>query len=324
MSGRIPTLEQVIALDVGGTQIRAALCDRECEIERRANDLTPVREGRGAVMACIERAIRQVWPSKGSVVAIGVSAPGPLDPWSGVIHRAQNIPGWDDYPLRDVIQGRFGVPAVVGDDANVAALAEHRFGAGQGQPNLVYLTLSTGVGSGIIVSDRLLLGAHGLAGEAGCMVVEPCGPLCSCGNRGCLEALVSGPAIAREARRRLQRGEASSLLEMARGFSEAVTAKMVSEAAHAGDRVARNVLRQAGRYLGLGITNLLHIFDPNVVVIGGSVSKAGDFLLEPAREVIRQRCLTDRYWRETPLVLAALGDDVSLVGAASIAWDTFV
>lgn len=322
---------QIIAVDIGGTQIRAALCDPGGRIHRRVADLTASHEGPDAVIDRIERAIRQVWPADGPVAAIGVVAPGPLDPWSGVIFEAPNIPCWDNYPLRDVIQERLGVPTLVGNDANAAALAEQRFGAGQGKPNLIYITVSTGVGGGIIVNGELLLGAHGLAGEIGHMKIEPDGPICGCGDHGCLEALASGIAIARQARQRLRAGEPSGyaqgkhsrILELAHGDLEAISAKIVNQAAQAGDPLAIDVFRQAGTYLGIGLVNLLHLFDPDIIVIGGSVSKAGDLLFKPARAVVRQRCMTDRYWRDTPIVPAVLGDDVGLLGALALVLSSF-
>lgn len=154
------------------------------------------------------------------------------------------------------------------------------------------------------------------------MIIEPEGPLCSCGNRGCLEALASGPAIAREAKKRVRSGEASRILALVQGDVDEVTAKVVHQAAQQGDALAIDVLRRAGVYLGIGLVNLLHLLDPHVVVIGGSVSKAGDLLLEPARQVVRQRCLTEDYWRDTPIVPTALGDDVGLLGALCLALDT--
>lgn len=312
-----------IAVDIGGTQIRAALCDSEGAIHRRVADLTASHEGSDAVMARIERAIRRVWPADDQVLAIGVVAPGPLDPWSGVIFEAPNIPCWENYPLRDIIRQRLGVPTVVvGNDANAAALAEQRFGAGQGKANLIYITVSTGIGGGVIVGGKLLLGAHGLAGEIGHIKIEPNGPPCGCGDRGCLESLASGTAIARQARQRCRAGESvestGRILELAHGDLAAISAKIVNQAAQQGDPLAVDVFRRAGTYLGIGLVNLLHLFDPDIIVIGGSVSKAGDLLFEPARAVVRQRCMTDRYWRDTPIVPAALGDDVGLLGALAL------
>lgn len=307
-----------IAVDVGGTQIRAALCDAAGAIHRRAADLTAVEEGAEAIMNRIEQCIRQVWPADGTVQAIGVVAPGPLDPWRGVVWEAPNIPCWRDYPLKDIIQQRLGAPTLVGNDANAAALAEQRFGAGQGKANLVYVTISTGIGGGVIVNGQLLLGAHGLAGEIGHIKLEPNGPPCGCGDHGCLESLASGPSIARQARQRIRAGESSRVLEQAHGDAEAITAKIVNQAAQAGDALAIDVFRQAGVYLGLGLVTLLHLFDPDIVVVGGSVSKAGDLLLGPAQEVVRQRSMTDRYWCNTPIVRAALGDDVGLLGALAL------
>lgn len=307
-----------IAVDVGGTQIRAALCDASGAIHRRAADLTAPHEGADAVMNRIEQCIRRVWPADGAVRAIGVVAPGPLDPWRGVVWQAPNIPCWRDYPLQDVIQQRMGAPTLLGNDANAAALAEQRFGAGRGQAHLVYVTVSTGVGGGVIVNGQLLLGAHGLAGEIGHIKVEPNGPPCGCGDRGCLESLASGPSIARRARQRIAAGESSRVLELVHGDAAAITAQVVNQAAQAGDALAIDVFRQAGVYLGLGLVTLLHLFDPGIVVVGGSVSKAGDLLFGPARKVVRQRSMSERFWRDTPIVTAALGDDVGLLGALAL------
>jgi glucokinase len=310
--------QRFIAVDVGGTQIRAALCNAEGEILRRATDLTEPRDGADAVMDRIENAIRRVWPQGEQITAIGLASPGPLDPWSGVVLEAPNIPCWDNYPLRDIIHRRLGVPALVGNDANLAALAEHRFGAGRGSANLIYITISTGVGGGIIVDDRLLLGEHGLAGEIGHIKVRPDGPLCGCGHPGCLEAQTSGPSIAREARRRIRAGEHSLALELAGGDLQAISAKTLNRAAQKGDTLAAQVFHQAGTYLGLGLVTLLHLFDPDTIVVGGGVSKAGDLLLAPAQELIRQQAMTERYWRDTSIVPAALGDDVGLLGALAL------
>lgn len=309
---------QIIAVDIGGTQIRAALYDPDGTIHRRAADLTAGHEGPDAVMERIERTIRRVWPADGQVTVIGVAAPGPLDHRSGIVFEAPNIPGWDHYPLRDIVQSRLGVPVLVGNDANVAALAEQRFGAGQERSNLIYITVSTGLGGGVIVNGELLVGAYGLASEPGHIKVEPEGPPCGCGDRGCLEALAAGPAIAREARRRLGAGESSRILELVHGDLDAISAKIVNQAAQEGDSLAVDVFRQAGTYLGIGLVNLLHLFNPDIVVIGGSVSKAGDLLFKPALEVVRQRCMTDRFWRDTPIVPAKLGDDVGLLGALAL------
>ena len=307
-----------IAVDIGGTQIRTALCDSTGTIHRRASDLTAPQEGADAVMARIEAAIRQVWPADAQVEAIGVVAPGPLDPWSGVVFESPNIPCWKDFPLRDLVRQRLGVPALVGNDANLAALAEQRFGAGQGKANLIYITVSTGIGGGVIVNNELLIGGHGLAGELGHIKLEPEGPLCGCGDRGCLEAFASGPSIARQARRRLRAGEESRIRELVGGDLDDVTAKIISQAAQEGDPLAVDVFRWAGSYLGLGLVSLLHIFDPDIIIIGGSVSKAGDLLFEPAREVVRRRCMNERFWRDTPIVTAALGDDVGLLGGLAL------
>ncbi len=324
VGGMSPERGWVIAVDIGGTQIRTALCDRACAILKRAAVPTP-QSGAEALEAQLEGAIRAVWPEEGSPAAIGVAATGPVDPWSGVILRCQNIAGCDGYPLRARIESVLGVPTVVGKDTNLAALAEWRLGAGRGKAHMVYLTISTGIGSGIIVDNRLLLGAHGIAAEAGCMILEPDGPPCTCGShRGCLEALASGWAIARDARARLAAGEPSILAALVGGELAALSAKTVHEAARAGDGLALDILRRAGRYIGLGLINLAHLFNPEVFIIGGSVSKAGELLLGPAREALHAGTISEHFWRQTPIVAAALGDDVGLAGAALEAWDAAV
>lgn len=310
--------QRFVAVDIGGTQIRAALCDAAGEIHRRAADLTRPEDGADAVMDRIEKTIRSVCPPDEQIAAIGVASPGPLDPQTGVVLEAPNIPCWENYPLREIIQERLDVPTRVGNDANLAALAEHRFGAGQGSANLIYITVSTGVGGGIIVDNRLLVGEHGLAGEIGHIKVRPDGPLCGCGHPGCLEAQASGPSIAREAQKRIRTGKHSLALELAGGDPEAVSARILNLAAQKGDAMAVEVFRQAGSYLGLGLVTLLHLFDPDTIVIGGSVSKAGHLLLAPAQELVRQQAMTAHYWRNTSIVAAALGDDVGLLGALAL------
>jgi len=312
-----------IVVDLGGTQIRAALATAPNHLHQTIRVETLAHQGPDAVLQRIEDAIRQAageaWTS---VAAVGIAAPGPLDPWRGIIFDAPNLPGWENLPLKQRLSSRLDRPVAVGNDANLAALAEQRFGAGQGKSHLVYLTISTGIGGGVISEGRLFLGARGLAAEIGHMTIEANGPPCNCGNIGCLEALAAGPAIAREACARLAAGQVSSLLALAENDPQRITARLVGIAATAGDRLAIEVLQQAGFYIGVGMVNVMKLFNPAIIVIGGGVSQVGDLLFEPIRQTVQARA--DRfYWEDCPIVPAALGDDVGLLGTLAMVADEF-
>jgi glucokinase len=254
------------------------------------------------------------------IVGIAIGAPGPLDPYTGVVIDCPNLPGFENFPLRDRIAIATGLPAIVENDANAAAVGEHRFGAGKGFAHMVYLTISTGIGGGIIANGRLYWGEKGFAGEVGHMTIEAHGPRCNCGNIGCLEALAAGPAIARNARAAIATGRDTRILEMTpERDPEQITAHIVTDAAIAGDALGVELLAQAGFHIGVGIVNLLHILNPGRVVIGGGVSFAGDLLFEPIRQTVAERApLVFRQGVE--IVPAALGDDAGLLGAAALAF----
>lgn len=308
----------IIGVDLGGTLIRACLADTDGGILRQERQPTLAREGLQPVLARMKDAIDQVLHGieRDDVLGIGIASPGPLDPRIGVVIAPPNLPGWDNVPLCDIIAGEYGLPVFVNNDANLAALAEYRFGAGRGASDLVYLTISTGIGGGIICAGQLVLGAHGLAGEPGHATVEPAGPRCNCGNVGCLECISAGPAIARHAAELISQGQESALSGGLQGGAE-LTAKLVGKAAQQGDHVALQAIGRAARYLGIGVLNLIHIFDPDIVILGGGVTKLGPLLLDPVRAWVRDHALTP-VQRETPIVRAALGDQVGLLGA--VAW----
>jgi glucokinase len=252
------------------------------------------------------------------IAGIGIGAPGPLNPNTGILMEAANLPGWINVPLRTLIGEHFGRPTFLGNDANLAALAEYSYGAGRGIRDMIYLTISTGIGSGVIADGRLLLGTHGLAAEAGHVVIDPNGPRCSCGKRGHLEAYAAGPAITRDVVSRLKNGKKSRITKMVGGDLSRVNARIIDEAAQDGDKLAANAIRRAGRYLGIGIANLLHLFNPRMVVLGGSVTKAGPLLFEPMRAMIDE-VAWPIYVEGLSIVQAALGDDVGLLGASALA-----
>ena len=309
--------ECYIAVDLGGTNIRAARGTAEGHILARASHRTPAIDGEAAVIQRIIQAIREVWPEDGNARAIGISAPGPLDPWKGIVIYAPNLPGWSDVPLRDYIMQAFHVPTRLGNDANLAALAEYRFGAGKGYDDMIYLTLSTGIGGGVICGGRLLLGAKGFAAEVGHMSVDLNGPRCNCGNIGCVEAIAAGPAIAKAAVTRIQAGEHSAIPELVCGNLADVSAETVGQAAQMGDPLALSVVLDAGRAIGAAIVNLLHAFNPGIVICGGGLTRMGDLLMQPIRQTVVERAMNRDYWVD--IVLASLGDDVALLGALALA-----
>ncbi len=307
--------EYVLAVDLGGTQIRAARCDAAGHILERTALPARAAEGPAAVFARIGTSIRAVAGDWARVRAIGVSAPGPLDPWRGIILESPNLPGMIDFALKARLEQEFHLPAYIGNDANLAALGEHRFGAGRGVAHMIYLTISTGIGGGIITNNALFLGWRGFAGEVGHQTIDVNGPLCNCGNIGCLEALAAGWAIARDARDALRAGRASAIRAIAHDDLDQITGKVVVQAARAGDTLAREILERAGRYIGFGLVNLLHNFDTALFVLGGGIAiHAWEFLYPPMEATLRKHAFPSMS-RSVRIVPAELGDDAGLLGA---------
>ena len=314
-------MEQTLCVDIGGTRVRVALVSSDGVVAVRRTMPTMAETGPDAVVSRIADLMRDVLRAAApeSVAGIGVGVPGPLDPWRGIIYDPPNLPGWHAMHLRDMWSEAFGLPVYLGNDANLAGLGEHRFGAGRGVRDMVYLTVSTGVGGGIISGGRLFLGGSGLAGEVGHTSVEARGPRCNCGNVGCLEMLASGPAVARRGAAAARRGASRGILEAACGSQ--VTAEIVVRAARDGDTVARGIIERAGFYIGVGVVNLAHLLNPSLIVIGGGVAiGAGDMLLDAVRYTVQSRCMPA--FLPLPVVPAALGDDAGLLGAAALVWGT--
>jgi glucokinase len=316
---------QYIGVDIGGTSIRAARFAGANHIpETKTKIPTQSAKGVEAVLARIEGAIREVAGERlDQVAGVGMALPGPLDPHTGILINAPNLPGWENLPLQRMMQERVGRPVFIGNDANLAALGEWKFGAGRGHADVLYLTVSTGIGGGVISGGRLLVGARGLAAEVGHMLAIPDGPLCGCGQRGHLEAVASGTAIARVARAKLKAGDGSEskIWDLAGGDLDAVTGAVVGAAALAGDAFAERLIVEAGTFIGRTLASLLHAYNPSVVIFGGGVSLLGDIILNPVRTTVQQYAMSDAYWRNCPIVLAALGDDAGLVGAGALAME---
>jgi glucokinase len=307
-----------LGVDLGGTKILAALVDERGRVVERVRLQTPA-DGPDSVVAAIVEAVQtlteRVRLPRASLAGVGVGAPGPLDPTTGVVFEPPNLPGWHDVPLAQMLDARLGLPVFVENDANAAALGEWWVGAAVGIDDLVYITVSTGIGGGLILDGRLYHGASGTAGEIGHMVIEHEGPRCNCGRFGCLEALASGTAIARAARAAVQSGAATVLATLP---VEALTAEAVARAAWEGDPVARQIYARAAAALGVGVANLVNLLNPAMVIIGGGVARAGELIFGPVRRIVRQEAF-ERPGRTVQIVPAALGEEVGAIGAAAVA-----
>jgi len=304
----------IIAVDLGGTQIRTARYDLALNQLQRENTLTQAKQGLQATIERIKSYIRRVMPaSQAEVLGIGISSPGPLNPFTGYIVAPPNLPGWLDVPLREIIATEFNLPVYIGNDANVAALAEASTGAAQGCRHVAYITVSTGIGAGFICDGKLLLGRDGLAAEFGHIptIVEK-------GRVSSIELEAAGPAIARRAKRAIMNGQPSSVTELVDGDLERIDARAVGLAAADGDQLAIDVLAYAGRIIGLGIVSILHLFNSEIIVVGGGVAKTGALLFEPMRESVHEHVMDDAYTERLRILPSALGDDVALVGAAAL------
>lgn len=310
-------MKEIIAVDIGGTQLRAALYSgqelKPIKLARLSTQKTPKESGPQEPVERLAQLIESIIPSNNKVEVISVAAPGPVNPYTGVLLEAPNIPGWWDVPLASILEERFQVKTLLGNDANLAALGEWMYGAGRGHKHMIYLTISTGIGGGIIVDDRLLLGARGLAAEVGHVTVLPEGPVCGCGQRGHLEALASGTAIARWVSEQLALGAVSQLLP-----DQPVTAQIVSRAAQAGDPLCISALAQAGYYLGIAIASLLQTFNATAVIMGGGVSRSGALLFEPLLISLKQHIMNEHYLDDLVIVPAAFGDEAGLTGALAL------
>jgi glucokinase len=311
-----------LGIDLGGTKIIAGLVERTGRILAKEYRETQAAAGLSSVIDRLIEATTKVVASQSidlsEVNAIGVAAAGPIDATSGTVTAPPNLPGWHDVPLGRLIQERVSLPTYLENDAAAAALAEFTFGAGRGTQHMIYVTASTGIGGGLVLHGRLYHGITGAAGEIGHMTLLPNGPLCGCGNRGCLEALASGTAIAREARERVSRGVPTLIAELANGDLTQISAKLVAQAADEGDIDAQEILHEAMGYLGVGVANLVNLFNPEIIVIGGGLTNMGERLFDPVRRMIDRRAFPTSA-RAVEVRPAELGGDVGVLGAAAVA-----
>jgi glucokinase len=308
---------ETVGVDLGGTKVLVGVVGEHRKVlyedqERSAG------QSQDELMETLEREVREALEARPNVAAVGLGIPCTIDRERGVAITAVNLP-IENLPIRDLMQERLGIPVFVDNDANVAALAEHRFGAAKGTSDAVMLTIGTGIGGGVIIDGELYRGSTGAASEPGHMVIDFDGPPCqgNCPNRGCLETFASGIALAREGRAAAE-GNPESALGRVLAEGGVIDGKAVTDAANDGDPVAVAVVEEAGRRLGAGLSGLANIFEPEVIVIGGGVAKViGDLMVAPAREELRTRAL--RPMNETPVRMAELGPEAGMVGAAEMA-----
>jgi glucokinase len=313
----------VLGVDIGGTKVAAGLVDAEGTILFQTRVAMPAHgsaeEGFGAVQSAIEGAFAARPEAWASMTGIGICAPGPLDPVTGVILNPPNVPCWRNFPLAAEVQRVFGLSARVDNDGNAAGLAEAIWGAGVGYRNVFYATLGTGIGTGIVFDRKIYHGRTGSAAEGGHVTIDYRGPQCGCGKRGCIEALCSGPAIARRARERLAKTpEADSkMLVLADGDVEAVNAEIVADAFHQGDPLAAEVLRETADFLTIWAGNVIDLVEPDVFIFGGGVAQLMSGFFGRIREQLANWCVNKRS-AEMPMVLAKYGSDAGIAGAAAL------
>ena len=313
-----------IGIDFGGTFIKLGLLDRQLQLASVAEIPTPARPGDivPAIVAGAGQLMSRHNVQASDVAGVGIGSPGPLDAKEGVIIALPNIPGMENLPIRDMVRDQLKTPVILENDANVAGYGEWIAGAGKGTRNMVFLTLGTGVGSGLIVEGRMVAGDHGVGAECGHIIVQPEGELCGCGQRGCLERYSSASYIAERVERRVKEAAYGGVLKELLTKQGKLTTKDIVAAANAGDELARTMWDEGMYYLALGCISICRILDPQQIVLGGGMAQAGDDLLGPVtRHFLRQ------HWRLTKpltrIVLAELGNNAGIIGAAGLAWEAF-
>ena len=314
----------IIGIDVGGTKVAGGLVTHTGRLVKSRVEPTLAQEGFNTSWGQVLRVIEGLMDEAGGqekVKGIGVCAPGPLNPHTGVVINPPNLPGWRNIPAARKIQDHFGVPAKLENDANAAGLAEVLFGAATGYRHVFYVTVSTGIGTGIIIDRKIYHGKNGVAGEGGHVSIDHRSPYrCGCGTWGCIEALAAGPGIVRRTRVFLeqQHTEPSVLREITHGHLSRITPQMVQEAARKGDAVAKSIIEETGFYLGVWLAGMITLLDPEAIVIGGGVSQIGKPLFDKIHETIPQFTINRKLAVKTPILSAKLQKQVGVFGAASL------
>ena len=314
-----------IGVDVGGTNITAGVVDASAQVisrkRVRSHSGRPPHEVISAILKATTAALSAAGLEREAVAGVGVGFAGHVNGAQGIVLTSSNLPAWDNHPLRDLLHQQLGIPVILENDANCAAWAEYCYGAGRGSRHMCYLTISTGFGAGIIIDGKLYTGATGSAGEIGHVVVEPNGPPCTCGKRGCAMSYACGLAISRMACERLERGEQTLLRDLCGPTPERVSGEVVAEAARRGDTVAVELLTTAGYYFGISLSTIVQLLNPDRIVIGGGLMRTGSMIMEPALKAMNENIhpvLKD----SAEIVPSELDADAGMLGAAAIVWET--
>ncbi len=314
-----------LGIDLGGTKVLALVGTSDGQTLGEGLVVTPADEGAERVVAAMlhaaEQAVAAALVDIGTLAGVGIASAGAIDYNHGSVIHSPHLSGWDHVPLVSMLRRHLNVPIVIDNDANLAALGEHRYGAGRGVSNLLYMTVSTGIGGGMILSGELYRGATGFAGEVGHISVLAGGPYGKSRTAGALEALAAGTALVWEVRRRLEQGEPSSLQALASSpNADAITAETVFEAFHQGDALAMQVVAQGVQYLGAGLTSLVNVLSPEVLIIGGGLSNQWEAYIQPAVEIMRQQTFVGM-GRDLRVVPPELGANAGALGAIALASD---
>ena len=313
----------VVGIDIGGTKLATVVADNTGHILNKVRRPTLAERGPEYALQLLFDMVHETIELAGlertTISAIGVSCGGPLDTETGIVYSPPNLPGWDALPLKAKLESEFQVPVIIENDANASALAEYRFGGGRGYNAVLYMTMSTGIGGGIVLDGQVYHGANDSAGEVGHQILLPDGPPCGCGKRGCLEALCSGPAIARRAQAavRNEKTSATTLLDLADGRVEDVRSEHVLEAARQGDVLGLQLVEETGYYMGWGIANLVNILNPDIVLLGTIAIAAGDLLLNPIRKTVSEFAMT-RPAEAVKIAPAQLGEALGDLAAIAL------
>ena len=311
----------LVGIDIGGTKLAVVIANSDGRILNKIRQPTKSYKGFEYAMRLIFDMIDQLLHleqlTRDQVVSSGISCGGPLDTQTGVVYSPPNLPDWEAIPLADIVESEFKIRPVIENDANAGALAEWRFGAGRGYNHVVFMTMSTGIGAGIVVDGRILHGASDCAGEVGHQVLIPNGPVCGCGNRGCLEAICSGPAIAKRAQEKVRKNPHTKILDLVDGNIAMIRSEEVLEAAKSADPLALDLIKEVSFYMGWGIANLVNIVNPDIVLVGTIAVAAGDLLLEPIRRTVLEMSM-QRPGGIVKIMPAQLGQHIGDLAAISL------
>lgn len=311
-----------IGIDVGGTNVKIALVDDNGKIIYSNSVPTYAKMGYEYTVNNIKQAIKDLMKETNTtpsdIEGIGFDFPGQVDCKTGVVKLAPNIPGWVNVPIAQMIEDEFHIPTRIDNDVRCAALGELKFGAGRGCENFICITVGTGIGSGIVINGKVVRGATNAAGELGHIKLQMnSGPICGCGDTGCLEAFASGPAIVAMAQEYIKGGKSTKFREMAAVEGGEITPYMVAKAAEEGDPVAKRIFEIVGEYIGIGLTSVINLLNPERVIIGGGVAESGELLLGPIRKTIKERAMVVA-GNAVEIVPAQLGNSAGVIGASML------